>query len=230
MTTRCVRASNHNFKFIAERAVSEDQLLDLIYSAVPDSTRWPDVLVGVADHLGAMGGMLAHVPPPGSRKPVTQILGRLPEEPSAIFREHYAWNPWTIAVAQVPFGKAVSADSRIERGSIRKTAFYADVLAPWDQADILDISHKALADGGSIGGFGFCLTPGSVERAEEGVRLLDRLSPHLCRAFEASLLVGARSDGARQMSVILDLCRMPHFASPGRVIVTLLELDQAGAF
>src|SRR6202012_3176006 len=94
-------------------AMDENQVLDLIYSTVPDTTRWPDVLIGVSDYLGALGGMLAYVPPPGSKEPVVQILGRLPEQPSAVFREHYAWNPWTEAVASVPFGKAVSANSLI---------------------------------------------------------------------------------------------------------------------
>src|ERR1700761_1848317 len=108
----------------------EHKLLDLIYSPVLDPTRWPDVLVQVSDYLGALGGMLAYVPPHGSREPVMQILGRLPEEPSSVFREHYAWNPWTVAVAQAPFGKAVSANSLIGRGSIQKTDFYADVLKP----------------------------------------------------------------------------------------------------
>jgi hypothetical protein len=65
----------------------EDRLLDLIYGAVADPTRWSEVLIGVSDHLGAVGGMLAYVPPPGSKKPISQILGRMPEEASAIFRE-----------------------------------------------------------------------------------------------------------------------------------------------
>jgi DNA-binding CsgD family transcriptional regulator/PAS domain-containing protein len=188
----------------------EARLLDLIYGAVADPHRWADVLVGVSDHLGALGGMLAYVPPPSSRKAATQILGRLPEEPSSIFREHYAWNPWTVAVAQVPFGKAVSANSLIEPRSIQKTAFYADVLAPWGHADILDINHKALAVDGSVGGFGFCLSVRDAAQADERVRRLDLLSPHLCRAFEASLLLGAHADGQRQLSVILEL--MPNAA------------------
>jgi hypothetical protein len=154
----------------------DGRLLDLIYGAVADPTRWSEVLVGVSDHLGALGGMLAYVPPPGSKAPVAQILGRLPEEPSAIFREHYAWNPWTVAVSKVPFGKAVSADSLIERGSIRKTDFYADVLRPWGHADILDINHKSLAVDGSVGGFGFCLSERGTDGATEGVRRLDELA------------------------------------------------------
>jgi DNA-binding CsgD family transcriptional regulator len=200
----------------------EAKLLDLIYGAVADPKRWPDVLVAVSDNLGAIGGMLAYVPPPASRKAPTQILGRLPEEASAVFRERHAWNPWTVAVSKYPFGKAVSANSLIEPGLIRKTEFYADVLAPWDQADILDINHKALSADGSVGGFGFSLSTRAAERADERVRRLDPLTPHLCRAFEASLLLGARADGQRQLSVILEL--MPNAAllldARGRVTQT----------
>jgi hypothetical protein len=139
----------------------EARLLDLIYGAVADPSRWPDVLIGVSDHIGADGGMLIHCPPPTSGRPAAQILARLAEEPAEIFRKHYVWNPWTFAIAQVPFGKAASANSLIEPGSIKKTAFYADVLAPWDHADTLNITHKALAADGSTGGFGFACPRGA---------------------------------------------------------------------
>jgi DNA-binding CsgD family transcriptional regulator len=208
------------FRLFDAGALLEDELLDLIYSAVPDPTRWSEVLIGISDHLGALGGMLAYVPPPGSKKPVAQILGRLPEEPSAIFREHYAWNPWTVAVAQVPFGKAVSANSLIDRGSIRKTDFFADVLRPWGHVDILDINHKSLAADGGVGGLGFCLSARGEAEVEARVRRLEQLSPHLCRALEASLLMGGSADGRRQTSVVLDL--MPNAAllldGRGRII------------
>jgi DNA-binding CsgD family transcriptional regulator len=206
----------------------ETRLLDLIYGVVADPNRWPDVLLGVSDYLGAIGGMLAYVPPPSTGKAPTQILGRLPEEASAVFREHYAWNPWTVAVSKYQFGKAVSANSLIEPGSIRKTAFYADVLAPWGHADIIDINHKALAVDGSVGGFGFCLSVSGAAQADERVRRLDPLSPHLCRAFEASLLLGAHADGQRQLPVILEL--MPNAAllldGRGRVTQTNTAAEQ----
>jgi DNA-binding CsgD family transcriptional regulator len=134
----------------------------------------------------------------------------MPEDASAIVRKHYAWNPWTVAVSKVPFGKAVSADSLIERGSIRKTGFYADVLRPWGHADILNITHKSLAVEASTGGFGFCLSERGTERTEARVRLLGELSPHLCRALDASMLVGTRAEGQRQLAVILEL--MPNAA------------------
>lgn len=205
----------------------EAELLDLIYGAVAEPEGWAEVLVDVSDHLGALGGMLAYVPPRGSKLPPTQILGRLPEEPSVIFREHYAWNPWTLAVTKVPFGKAVSANSLVEPGSIRKTAFYADVLAPYGHEDILDINYRGFAVDGSVGGFGFCLSGRGTDQVEQRVHLLDRLSPHLCRALDASLLLGSRADGQRQLSAVLDL--MPNAAvlldRRGRIVQTNRAAD-----
>ena len=195
-------------------------MLDLIYGVVADPQRWPEVLVGVSDHIGALGGMVAYVPPPSARRQPTQILGRLPEEPSAIFRERHAWNPWTVAISQYQSGKAVSANSLVDPGSIRKTEFYADILAPWGHADIVDINHKALSLDGAAGGLGFCLSERSAGRADEHVRRLDPLTPHLCRALEASLLLGSRADGKRQMSVILDLMPNAALLLDGRGCIT----------
>lgn len=183
----------------------EAELLDLIYGAVADPQRWSNVLIGVSDHIGADGGMLIHCPPPASTKPATQTLARLCEEPAAIFRKHYVWNPWTFAIARVPIGRAASANSLIEPGSIKRTAFYADVLAPWDHADTLNITHKSLAEDGGIGGFGFCLSSRGAERAVERARELDLIAPHLCRALEASMHFGSLADGTRHLSVVLEL-------------------------
>lgn len=189
----------------------EDRLLDLIYGAVADPQRWSEVLVGVSDHIGALGGMLAFVPASSAKQQPIQILGRLPEEPSTIFRERHAWNPWTVAVAKYPPGKAVSANSLLKEPSlIRKTEFYADVLAPWGHGDIVDITHNALSSEGATGGFGFCLSERGAARADEHVRRLDPFTPHLCRALDASLLLAGHADGKQQLSVILDL--MPNAA------------------
>jgi len=187
----------------------EDELLDLIYGVVADPSRWPDVLVGLADHLGAVGGMMVHLPSPGSRQPPIQILARLPEEPYALFREHYQWNPWMVAVSKVPPGKVVNADSLIERGAIRKTAFWTDVCIPSDQADVLNLPHKTLAQDGN-GGIGFCLSASGTEGVEQRVRELQRLAPHLCRALDASLMVANHTTGPQQLAVILD--RIPNAA------------------
>src|SRR5882672_1506413 len=143
--------------------MNETELIDRIYRTVGDPGGWPDVLVSVADHLDATGGMLVYCAPPGKGRTL-QVLGRLSEERSAIYRQHYAWNPWTVAMKDVPFGKAVSANSLLERGAIFKTAFYSYLLAPQGQVDILNISHPSMAHEGGVGGIGFCVSAGGADR------------------------------------------------------------------
>jgi DNA-binding CsgD family transcriptional regulator len=196
-----------------------DALLDLVYGAVADPNQWPEVLTRVSDHVGALGGMLIYNAPPGARSLL--ILGRLSEERSVIYREHYAWNPWTYAMARVPFGRAVSANSLLESRTISKTAFYADVLAPQGIVDAINISHRAMAQDGGVGGIGFNLSTRGADQAKEGIRRLQRLTAHLCRAVDATLKLGHLADGTRQLARVLQLMPNPALLLDGKGRITL---------
>lgn len=190
-------------------------LLDLIYGAIADPSQWPAALTCVADHLGAVGSMLIHIPKAGNGQPV-DIYGRLSAEHQAIFRQHYAWNPWSAAMIKVPHGKAVDVNSLLEPGEIFKSAFYADVLRPQGLVDTLNIKHRSLSQDGGVGGFGFSLSARGAEESEEKVRRLQRLTPHLSRALEGSLHLGRLADGARQLERVLQLMPNPALLLDGR--------------
>jgi DNA-binding CsgD family transcriptional regulator len=112
------------------------------------------------------------------------------------------------------------------------------VLEPWGHVDIMNINYRGFAVDGSVGGFGFCLSERAAEQTEQRVRLLDRLSPHLCRAVDASLLLGSRTDGQRQLSAVLDLMpnaavlldRLGRIAQTNRAADELLRLSDGIAF
>lgn len=197
-----------------------EALLDLIYGAVADPHNWPEVLTRIADHLGAVGGLLVYIAPPGRGRSL-EIVGRLSEELSAFYLRHYSWNPWTLAMTKVPFGKAVAVNSLLERGTIAKTAFYADVLEPQGIVEALNINHRAMTQDGSIGGLGFSLSARGVDRADESVRRLQRLSPHLCRAVDATLKLGHLADGTRQLASVLQLMPNPALLLDGKGRITL---------
>jgi PAS domain-containing protein len=180
-----------------------ESLLNQIYGAVADPAAWPKTLTSVADQLDSMGGMLVYNAPPGGKNLI--VLGRLDPERTAVFHKHYVWNPWTTAVKDQPFNKAIIAGSLIERRIIQKTGFYADVLAPQRIEDMAIISHRGMARDGGVGGFGFSLSAHGADRAAQNRQRLQRLAPHLCRALDATLRLGPLVDGSRQLARVLQL-------------------------
>ncbi len=178
-------------------------LLDAVYGAVADPALWPQVLSRVSGDLGAIGGMLVYNAPPGGRS--RMVVGGLSEELSLTYLQRHVWNPWTQAMVRVPFDTPVQANSLIEPGAIRRTALFDEILAPQEVADMICISHREMARDGGIGGIGFALAARRAERLEENTRRLGRLTPHLSRAFEASLHLGRVADPSRTLSRILEL-------------------------
>lgn len=165
-----------------------ESLLNTIYSVAGDPARWPDVLTQVSDYLGADGGMLIHIGPPGERS--FAVLGRINEEIAATFWEHYVWNPWSIGMTGIPFGQAVTASRLTDRGSLRRTAFYADIVQPMGTEEMVAVSLKELTIKGGVGGFNFGLSPRGEKQTSESMRRFTRVLPHLTRALDASLQVG----------------------------------------
>jgi hypothetical protein len=101
--------------------MNENELIDQIYSTVADPGRWSKVIVAIADYLGAIGGLLAYIRPEGRS---LFVLGRLSEEHARINQQYYVMNPWSLAMKDFPFDKAVISNSLIEPGAIFKSGLY----------------------------------------------------------------------------------------------------------
>jgi DNA-binding CsgD family transcriptional regulator/PAS domain-containing protein len=188
---------------MARASVTQDALLDQVYGAVADPARWPEALVSVADHVDSIGAMLVYNAPPGGRNFI--VLGRLDPHYTEVFHKYHVWNPWTLAIRQQPFDRAVVCGSLIARRIVHRTAFYADVLAPQRIDDLMCVSHRGLAVGGGVGGFGFSLSARGADRADQNKRRLQRITPHLARALDATLRLGPLADGSRQLARVLQL-------------------------
>src|SRR5262249_31677449 len=113
------------------------------------------------------------------------------------------------------------AGSLVERRIVHKTAFYADILQPQGIADLMAFSHHAMAQDGGVGGFGFGVSPIEADRADENVRRLQRLTPHLGRALDATLRLGRLADGTRQLARVLQLMPNPALLLDGKCRITL---------
>jgi DNA-binding CsgD family transcriptional regulator len=183
--------------------MDHESLLNDIYGAVADPARWPHAVISISDHLDGIGGMLVYNAPPGGKNLI--VLGRLNPDYTAVFHKHYVWNPWTVAIKDQPFNKAIVSSSLVERRIIQKTGFYADVLAPQRIEDMIVVSHRGMARDGGVGGFGFSLSARGADRAERARRRLQQLTPHLCRALDATMQLGPLMDGSRQLIRVLQL-------------------------
>jgi DNA-binding CsgD family transcriptional regulator/PAS domain-containing protein len=180
-----------------------ETLLDTIYGAGADPSQWPEALVTLSDHFGADGGMIVYNAP--SPEHSMMVTGRLSEELCDLYTRHYVWNPWTLAMKNVPFDRAVIANSLIEPGTIRKTALYADILAPQRTEDMFCISYRGLAHDGGLGGLGFSLSAKGSEKAGENLSTLQALVPHLHRALDTTFTIGNLSLGRRPFARVVDL-------------------------
>jgi DNA-binding CsgD family transcriptional regulator/PAS domain-containing protein len=89
---------------------------------------------------------------------------------------------------------------------------------------MITVSHRAMALDGGVGGFGFGVPPHETDRADENVRRLQRLTPHLGRALDATLRLGRFADGTRQLARVLQLMPNPALLLDGKGRVTQANL------
>ena len=196
---------------------SHKNLLDLIYGAVCEPYRWPEVLDGISKHLDAVGGMIACLPNQG---PPISITAGLSVELLEVYHQHYAWNPWSSAMSRAPLERVVAVNSLTLPGEVIKSDFYADVLAPQGIVNSLQFAQGSMSRGG-LGGFGFMLSAGAADRIDERARKLQRLAPHLGRALDATLRLGTLADGTRQLATVLQLMPNPALLLDGKGRITL---------
>jgi DNA-binding CsgD family transcriptional regulator len=189
--------------------------VDAIYRAAAAPDLWPDTLVQVSDHVGAIGGMLLYGAPVG--QPSFMISGRLNGDLADIYLKHYARNPISLAAGRIPPGQVEVSGQLVDMASVRRSAFYADILAPQGIEDQIFVNHASLMQRGGIGGVAFSLSGRHTEETERAATRLGRLVPHLSRAVEVTLQVGRHQSGLWQIAHILD-------AMPGAALL----LDRKG--
>jgi DNA-binding CsgD family transcriptional regulator/PAS domain-containing protein len=95
--------------------MNESDLIDQIYSTITDPGRWPEVIVMISDHLGAIGGLLNQIGPDSH---VLSVNGRLADEYVRIYERQYVWNPWSLAMRDHPFDQAVILNKLVPRGNL----------------------------------------------------------------------------------------------------------------
>lgn len=165
-----------------------EKVLDLIYDAAADNDLWPHALTAVADLTQSEGGILF-----GQSYTAQRIYfdfnGRLSEECNRAYQERHMQNPWSLYMEHQPVGRLVLSDEAIPLAELQRSAFYDEVLRPQQVAHNAMMALAARDDFRAA--FNMCrgVRRGPFDPDEE--RLLEWLSPHLCR----SVTLGFRIDG-----------------------------------
>lgn len=165
-----------------------DRVLDLIYDAAAENDLWPNALTAIADLTNSQGGILF-----GQSFTAQKIYfdfnGRLDEACNRAYQERHMRNPWSAYMENQPVGRLVHADEAIEVAELRKSEFYDEVLRPQDIAHNAMMALAAKEDFRAA--FNMCRSARHGPHEPDEQRLLEFLSPHLCRA----VTLGFRIDG-----------------------------------
>ena len=182
--------------------------VDAIYQAAIAPERWSDTLTMLADHVGATGSFLIYQP--AHWEAGFLVTGRLRDDLIGLYFEQYAKNPYSEAFARAKRNQIYRANQLVDFSAIRRSAFFADILAPQTMMEQLVLPHASLTRNGSSGGVSFALTGRQAEEAERAAARFARLAPHLTRAIDLTLQFGRHQSGTWQLEHILD--QMPSAA------------------
>ena len=110
--------------------------VNAIYRTAAAPDLWNDTLNLLADHVGAIGGMLAYHSLSGRGN--FFLSGRHRDDLAAVYLRHYVDNPYARALTRAPSGRVYVANQLVDAAAVRRSAFHADIWArdgrPWETA------------------------------------------------------------------------------------------------
>ncbi len=184
---------------------AEDLLVDHIYAAALDSTRWPGVLEAIADHVGALQACLtrlSHIDSSGEG-----IEARIDPASVQAFHEYYRTkNVFTLVDDLDAWRRGwrptvVTTEDCLPIDDYYRSEYFNDFMRPQDagatmhiRLELDDTTSGAIALGRSI-------RKGAFEA--EALEAARRLQPHLIRAYKLGRLLavapGVSTDLARAL-------------------------------
>ena len=163
-------------------------LIDDIYEAGADPSRWLQTMERLADATGGFDAVVGGMG--GARAPVF-MAPRTDPAMVAIYAAHYHdSNPMQLGARRLAAGRAARDFELVDSESFRRTAFYNEWCIPQD------LRHGIALTIATSGGWSANLMISSGKPFEqEAVDLLQALSPHLTRAFRINeILRESRSE------------------------------------
>lgn len=173
-----------------------DTLIDAVYAAGNEEVSWTAAIEAVRQTFDGHSAIL-HGVDQGTGQ--YEMLGRvhLSDDVMKPYAEHwFAQDPWTLAAARLPIGRAYTGRMLVPFATMERSAFYAEWMAP--SLGVVDVLG-GVADTGERGPtMGVLLARGRPAFDERHRAAMQRLLPHLGRA------VAIRNRFTRQMRAAAD--------------------------
>ena len=165
------------------------QLVNAIYDAALDASRWDGVVAGIVHALGGRGGALL-VYESGTRR-ILNVSNIGVDDPHVrSYNEYYCQlDPIAPALEAAADGTILAHHEIIPPRQARQTEFYNDFAFPFDIGD--GLAARLRVDQGRIVWLNICAhLKSSSFAAPAQIELLQSLLPHLQRAFRIQGLLG----------------------------------------
>ena len=166
-----------------------EELLDLIYDAAADDRLWVPALEEIARLTNSVAGVLL-CQSIRDRTIFFEHHTNTSEECLRVLKQRHVLNPWTVHMStHHPVGVVVRSDAILPLPKLQQTAFFDEVMRP-----------QALGHSAMIGlaqkpdfGVGFSLNRGPRQGpyADQELRFLDKLIPHMLRSVRLGLRMDA---------------------------------------
>lgn len=115
----------------------QSAIVDLIYDAVLDASLWSRVLEDLSDFTGSVGGLI-HGYAIDEQIYTFHDLGRIDPECKRRHELFHVTNPWMRSNA-FPAARLVRSDEIVPLETLKRSAFYADVLQPQNIAHCMTV-------------------------------------------------------------------------------------------
>lgn len=177
-------------------------LIDEVYDAALDPSRWPSVLAELAR---SVDGVCTDFYIMNAGEVVYASLGGLPNDALSEYLEIYHGTDKairSIILPRSPEGSIITDREFITPQEMSKSDFYEDFLRRWDIRQFIGIN--ALSSGPDNGFFGIQLPRKADSPSKSEISLLKPLMPHLKRAVQLHIRMASLDTKERRLAESID--------------------------
>jgi DNA-binding NarL/FixJ family response regulator len=202
------------------------KVVESIYDCALDPNRWINTSRMIAQLLGSEACVLCVNDLKNMRYGLMSRVGVEGRYPRLYTEKYAAIDPSLARAQSLPVGRVTTTRMLVEEHELRDSRFYQEFLKPQGVLDAIGLS--VLRTEQCIGSWAAHRYEGQPRYGDAEVRLLTRLSPHVCRAITISDVLNLKTIRSEALEVTLNALTSGVYLadSLGRIIYTNRAAEQ----